>query len=269
MTSLGDRLGDKLGSYSKGMTRKLLLARTLMTQPRLAILDEPTSGLDVLNALEVRDTVKRQAADGTAVLLSSHNMLEIEYLSDRVALINKGRDRRHRNPRSAQRTILRGQPGRGLRGGGAPMRKFWVLLKKELRELLTLQMLLPFVIIILMFVAIGNIVADQGEQAQAAQQVGVVDLDGSDLSAAVIASVESADFEAVSVSATDGDELIEELKAVEHPARDNHPGRFCRERHRRRTARDSDLRGHQGVLRHRRRRITGTRCCAPMPPTMA
>ncbi len=90
VTNLGDRLGDKLGSYSKGMTRKLLLARTLMTQPRLAILDEPTSGLDVLNALEVRDTVKRQAAEGTAVLLSSHNMLEIEYLSDRVALIDKG-----------------------------------------------------------------------------------------------------------------------------------------------------------------------------------
>jgi len=90
ITGLGERLGDKLGSYSKGMTRKLLLARTLMTQPTLAILDEPTSGLDVLNALEVRDTIKAQAASGTAVLLSSHNMLEIEYLSDRVALVDSG-----------------------------------------------------------------------------------------------------------------------------------------------------------------------------------
>ncbi len=90
LAGLGDRLGDKLGSFSKGMTRKLLLARTLMTRPKLAILDEPTSGLDVLNALEVRDTVKRFAASGMGVLLSSHNMLEIEYLSDRVALLYQG-----------------------------------------------------------------------------------------------------------------------------------------------------------------------------------
>jgi ABC-2 type transport system ATP-binding protein len=90
---LGVRLKDKAGSYSKGMTRKLLLARTLMSRPRLAILDEPTSGLDVLNALEVRDTIKQHAAEGTAVLLSSHNMLEIEYLSDRVGLLHQGRIR--------------------------------------------------------------------------------------------------------------------------------------------------------------------------------
>ena len=90
IADLDDRLGDKLGSYSKGMTRKLLLARTLMTRPRLAILDEPTSGLDVLKALEVRNTIKSYAADGMAVLLSSHNMLEIEYLSDRVGMLYEG-----------------------------------------------------------------------------------------------------------------------------------------------------------------------------------
>jgi len=87
---LGERLKDKVGSYSKGMTRKLLLARTLMTRPKLAILDEPTSGLDVLNALEVRDSILRHAGEGMAVLLSSHNMLEIEYLSERVAIIHEG-----------------------------------------------------------------------------------------------------------------------------------------------------------------------------------
>lgn len=90
ITDLGDRLADKLGSYSKGMTRKLLLARALMTSPTLAILDEPTSGLDVLNALEVRDIIRRFSDEGMAVLLSSHNMLEIEYLSDRVGLVYKG-----------------------------------------------------------------------------------------------------------------------------------------------------------------------------------
>ncbi len=91
VSGLGDRLNDKLGSYSKGMTRKLLLARTVMTEPALAILDEPTSGLDVINALELRERIKRMAAEGMSVLLSSHNMLEIEFLSDRVSMIAEGR----------------------------------------------------------------------------------------------------------------------------------------------------------------------------------
>ncbi len=91
IAGLGDRLANKVGTYSKGMTRKILLARALMTKPVLSILDEPTSGLDVLNALEVREMIRRYVKEGTSVLLSSHNMLEIEFLSDRVALIDKGR----------------------------------------------------------------------------------------------------------------------------------------------------------------------------------
>jgi ABC-2 type transport system ATP-binding protein len=90
ITGLGPRLKDKISTYSKGMTRKLLLARAIMTKPRLAILDEPTSGLDVINALEIRQTVKKFAKSGMAVLVSSHNMLEIEYLCNRVAIIHKG-----------------------------------------------------------------------------------------------------------------------------------------------------------------------------------
>lgn len=86
-----DRLKDKVGTYSKGMTRKLLLARALMTKPKLAILDEPTSGLDVINSLEIREVIKEFVQEGVSVLLSSHNMLEIEFLSDRVAIIDKGR----------------------------------------------------------------------------------------------------------------------------------------------------------------------------------
>lgn len=90
ISGLGDRLNDKIGTYSKGMVRKLLLSRALMTKPRLAILDEPTSGLDVINAMEIRNTIKKFAREGMTVLLSSHNMLEIEYLSNRVAFIHKG-----------------------------------------------------------------------------------------------------------------------------------------------------------------------------------
>jgi ABC-2 type transport system ATP-binding protein len=88
---LGERLTDKIGGYSRGMIRKLLLARAVMTSPKLAIMDEATSGLDVLNALEIRKTIKWLAAtEGMAILLSSHNMLEIEFLADRVALITEG-----------------------------------------------------------------------------------------------------------------------------------------------------------------------------------
>ena len=88
---LGDRLNDKIGSYSRGMIRKLLLARAVMTRPKLAILDEPTSGLDVLNAIEIRKMIKKLAAEeGMSFLLSSHNMLEIEFVSDRVGIISKG-----------------------------------------------------------------------------------------------------------------------------------------------------------------------------------
>lgn len=90
LSDLGDRLADKVGDYSKGMTRKLLLGRALMANPTLAILDEPTSGLDVLNAMAIRRSIKASAAAGMAVLLSSHNMLEIEFLSDRVAIIDQG-----------------------------------------------------------------------------------------------------------------------------------------------------------------------------------
>jgi ABC-2 type transport system ATP-binding protein len=90
MCGLGDRLKDKIGTYSRGMIRKLLLSRAVMTNPKLAILDEPTSGLDVINALEIRKTIKELAKGGMSFLLSSHNMLEIEFVSDRVGIISKG-----------------------------------------------------------------------------------------------------------------------------------------------------------------------------------
>ena len=90
IADLGDQIMAKIVTYSKGMTRKLLLARAIMTEPKLAILDEPTSGLDVLNSLEVRKIIHSLTERGTAVLLSSHNMLEIEFLSDRIGLIVGG-----------------------------------------------------------------------------------------------------------------------------------------------------------------------------------
>ncbi len=91
ISGLGRRINDKIKTYSKGMLRRLLVAKTLMVKPRLALLDEPTSGLDVVNAQRVRSIIKKYAREyKVTILFSSHNMLEVEYLCDRVAIIHAG-----------------------------------------------------------------------------------------------------------------------------------------------------------------------------------
>ena len=91
ISGLGERITDKMKIYSKGMKRRIQVARALMTKPRLAILDEPTAGLDVFHAQHVRGIVKRHIEDGGAVVLSSHNMLEVEHLCSRLAFIHQGK----------------------------------------------------------------------------------------------------------------------------------------------------------------------------------
>ncbi len=103
IADLGRRIDDKIETYSKGMTRRLLVARALMNSPKLAILDEPTTGLDVINAQEIRKIIQKIAKDGTTVLLSSHNMLEIEFLCDKIALINEGKIIEEGNPEELKR----------------------------------------------------------------------------------------------------------------------------------------------------------------------
>ncbi len=92
IADLGDAIYKLTKTYSKGMRRRLALARTLMVRPKLAILDEPTSGLDVYSSINVRKVIKEFVKKtGSSVLLSSHNMLEVEYLCDRVAFIANGK----------------------------------------------------------------------------------------------------------------------------------------------------------------------------------
>lgn len=90
LAGLGDRIDSKIDTYSKGMTRRLLIARAIMPSPKLAIMDEVTSGLDVINAYETREVIKGIAKQGVTVLMSSHNMFEVDMLCDRVAMVNKG-----------------------------------------------------------------------------------------------------------------------------------------------------------------------------------
>lgn len=101
ISGLGSRIRDRVKSYSRGMLRRLQVARTLMVKPKLAILDEPTSGLDVYHAHYIRKCIRRYVDEyGLTVLISSHNMLEIEYLCDRVLLIHKGRGVDEGSPKS-------------------------------------------------------------------------------------------------------------------------------------------------------------------------
>lgn len=92
IADLGSDIKRPVRGYSKGMKRLLALSVVLASRPKLFILDEPTSGLDVERSLKVRNLVRDYARKyGATVLLSSHNMLEVEYLCDRVGVIYRGR----------------------------------------------------------------------------------------------------------------------------------------------------------------------------------
>ena len=81
----------RVGSYSLGMRRKLLLARALLHAPRLLYLDEPTANLDI-HSIEVVHRILRQLMrEGVTVLLTTHNMKEVEEVCDRVAILCKGK----------------------------------------------------------------------------------------------------------------------------------------------------------------------------------
>lgn len=90
LADLGDRIDSKVDTYSKGMMRRLLIARAIMPSPKLAIMDEVTSGLDVINAYEIREIIRNIAKSGVTVVMSSHNMFEVDMLCDRVGLIDQG-----------------------------------------------------------------------------------------------------------------------------------------------------------------------------------
>ena len=78
-------------AFSKGMRKKLVLARELMHAPRVLLLDEPTANLDVHSTELIRDLLRALARQGTTVFMTTHNMREVEQVCQRVAIINHGR----------------------------------------------------------------------------------------------------------------------------------------------------------------------------------
>ncbi|BCW47322.1 ATP-binding cassette domain-containing protein [Arthrobacter sp. StoSoilB5] len=88
--SLTDAGSRKVAAYSGGMRRRLDIAMSLIGQPKVIFLDEPTTGLDPQARVEVWQTVKDLARNGTTVLLTTQYLDEAEHLADRIAILHKG-----------------------------------------------------------------------------------------------------------------------------------------------------------------------------------
>ncbi len=88
---LAEAADRRIGTWSKGMRQRLGLAQALLGRRRVALLDEPTSGLDPISRHDLYAVIQEMAAGGTAVLIASHALTELEARTDRIAIMRKGR----------------------------------------------------------------------------------------------------------------------------------------------------------------------------------
>ena len=88
---LSPRAKHRVGGFSHGMRQRLGIAAALLRRPRLLILDEPATGLDPGGMRDMRSLIRRLAEQGITVLLSSHQLPEVQELCDRVAIVDSGR----------------------------------------------------------------------------------------------------------------------------------------------------------------------------------
>lgn len=87
---LDGRGHDRVETYSKGMKQRLMVARTLVNTPDILFLDEPTEGLDPASAAAIRNIIREEQGRGATIFLTTHDMLEADKLSNRVAFIDRG-----------------------------------------------------------------------------------------------------------------------------------------------------------------------------------
>ena len=91
LVGLAGRQRDRVRSYSLGMKQRLGVATALLNDPDLLLLDEPANGLDPAGIVEMRDLLRRLAAAGKTVFVSSHVLAEVQQICDRVAIVDRGR----------------------------------------------------------------------------------------------------------------------------------------------------------------------------------
>jgi len=87
---LTERADDKFGAYSLGMKQRLAVAGAILKRPELLVLDEPANGLDPAGIKDMRELIRGYGASGATVLVSSHQLSEVQLMCDSVAIINKG-----------------------------------------------------------------------------------------------------------------------------------------------------------------------------------
>jgi ABC-2 type transport system ATP-binding protein len=88
---LAGREKDRVENYSKGMKQRLMVARSLVSQPQILFLDEPTAGLDPVSSEAIRNIILEERKRGATIFLTTHDMMEADKLSDRVAFMNQGK----------------------------------------------------------------------------------------------------------------------------------------------------------------------------------
>ena len=94
LVDLTERAKDKVGTYSKGMRQRLALARAIAPDPEVLVLDEPTAGVDPTGQIEIRQLMLDMVhKENKTILLSSHNLDEVQRICNRIALIHKGQIR--------------------------------------------------------------------------------------------------------------------------------------------------------------------------------
>lgn len=81
----------QLGTYSKGMLQRICLAQALINQPELLFLDEPLDGLDPLGRVRMKEVLLELKEKGTAIVLNSHILSDVEIMSDRIAIMDRGK----------------------------------------------------------------------------------------------------------------------------------------------------------------------------------
>ena len=88
---LGGREKEHVANYSKGMKQRLMLARAMVSDPKMLFLDEPTDGLDPVSTETIHALIRAATERGTTVFLTTHDMVEADKLSNRVAFLNQGK----------------------------------------------------------------------------------------------------------------------------------------------------------------------------------